>query len=115
MGNIVCYLVISVLNLVMMKKKAAECPPLLPLFAKPLLASLVMGGFAWCADRLFRGILARLGLLRGGRLADLVPAVLAVLVGVVIYLLMVIILKAIKREELDLVPKGDKIAKLLRL
>ena len=56
-----------------------------------------------------------LGLFRGGRLADLVPAVLAVIVGVVIYLLMVILLKAIKREELDLVPKGDKIAKLLRL
>ena len=114
-GNIVCYLVISVLNLVMMKKKAPECPALLPLFAKPLLAAAVMGGFAWCADRLFRGILARLGLFQGGRLADLVPAVLAVIVGVVIYLLMVIILKAIKREELDLVPKGDKIAKLLRL
>jgi len=33
----------------------------------------------------------------------------------VIYLLMVILLKAIKREELELVPKGEKIAKLLRL
>ena len=114
-GNIVCYLVISVLNLIMIKRKTEECPAMLPLFAKPLLASLIMGGFAWCADRIFRGLLVRFGLFRGGRLGDLVPAVLAVIVGMVVYLLMVILLKAIRREELDLVPKGDKIAKLLRL
>ena len=45
----------------------------------------------------------------------LVPAVLAVGAGVVLYLLFVILLKAITREELELVPKGDKLAKILRV
>ena len=114
-GNIACYLVISLLNLLMIRKKVEACPSLFPLFLRPLLASLIMGGCAWCADRLVRALLVRLDLFQGGRMADLVPAVIAVVVGVVIYFLMVILLKAIKREELELVPKGEKLAKLLRL
>ena len=114
-GNIACYLVISIFNLIMIRKKVEACPPLLPLFLRPLLASLIMGGCAWCADRLVRAVLVRINLFQHSRLGDLVPAVAAVIAGVVIYLLMVILLKAIKREELELVPKGDKIAKLLRL
>ena len=45
----------------------------------------------------------------------LAPAVLAVGAGVVLYLLFVILLKAITREELELVPKGDKLARILRV
>ncbi len=114
-GNIVCYLVISVMNLVMMKRRAEECPALLPLFGRPLLASLVMGGCAWGADRLCRALLQRLDLFQGSRLKDLVPALAAAAVGVVVYLILVILFRAIRREELELVPKGDKLAKLLRL
>ena len=33
----------------------------------------------------------------------------------VLYLVFVIVLKAITREELELVPKGDKIARLLHV
>ena len=43
------------------------------------------------------------------------PAVLAVGVGVAAYLVFIVVLTAITREELELVPKGDKLAKLLRV
>ena len=39
----------------------------------------------------------------------------AIGVGVVVYAVLVVVLKAISREDLSLMPKGDKIAKLLRL
>ncbi len=114
-GNVACYLVISVLNLVIIRKKAPDCPKLLPLFIRPLLASLLMGGCAWGTYVLLRSLFGSMGLFQGGRMLFLAPAVLAVAVGVAAYLVFVIVLKAITREELELVPKGDKIAKLLRV
>jgi stage V sporulation protein B len=42
-------------------------------------------------------------------------SMLAILVAVVIYAVLVVLLRAISREDLKLMPKGDKIAKLLRI
>ena len=39
----------------------------------------------------------------------------SVAVGVVVYLICVVIFKAISREDCLLLPKGDKIAEILRL
>ena len=39
----------------------------------------------------------------------------AILVAVVIYAVLVVVLRAITKEDLSLMPKGDKIARLLHL
>ena len=39
----------------------------------------------------------------------------AILIAVIIYAVLVVALRAITREDLSLMPKGDKIAKILRL
>ena len=39
----------------------------------------------------------------------------AIAVGVLVYAVLVVVLRAISREDLSLMPKGDKIAKILRL
>ena len=114
-GNVACYGVISLLNLLIIRRKAPDCPTLLPLFLRPLLASLLMGGCAWGSFVLLRSLFRSLGLFQGGRMFFLAPAVLAVGVGVVAYLVFIILLKAITKDELELVPKGDRIAKLLRV
>ena len=114
-GNVACYLVISLLNLLIIRRKAPDCPRLLPLFIRPLLASLLMGGCAWGVYAVLRSVLRTAGLFQSGRMMFLVPAVLAVLAGVVLYLVFIVVLKAITREELELVPKGDKLARILRV
>ena len=114
-GNVACYLVISLLNLLIIRRKAPDCPKLAPLFIRPLLASLLMGGCAWGIYTLLSRLFRTAGLLQSGRMLFLAPAVLAVGAGVVLYLLFVILLKAITREELELVPKGDKLARILRV
>ncbi len=114
-GSISCYVVLSLLNLCMIRRKAPECPRLLNLFGKPLLAALVMGGCAWAAYGFGSRLLAKLGLFQSGRMLYLVPVVISVAVGVVAYLVLVVLLKPVSREELELVPKGDKVAKLLRV
>ena len=39
----------------------------------------------------------------------------AILIAVIIYAVLAVALRAISREDLSLMPKGDKIAKILRL
>ncbi len=114
-GNVACYLVISILNLLIIRKKAPDCPKLGPLFVRPLLASLLMGGCAWGIHVLLRSLFRSLGVFQGGRMLFLAPAVLAVGAGVILYLVFIVVLRAITREELELVPKGDKLARLLRV
>ena len=115
LGNLACYGVICVLNLIFIRRKAPDCPPLLPLFIRPLLASALMGGCAWGVHALLRIAFARLGLFQSGRLEFLAPAAVAIAVGVVLYLVFVVVLRAITKEELELVPKGDKLGRLLRV
>ena len=49
------------------------------------------------------------------RLTLLVCVALAVGVAVVVYFAMVLVLRIIKREDLDLLPKGDRIARMLKI
>ncbi|MEG2119908.1 MAG: polysaccharide biosynthesis C-terminal domain-containing protein, partial [Pseudoflavonifractor sp.] len=73
-------------------------------FAKPLVASLLMGGAAWGVCSL----LTQLGL---GKLATIG----GIAVGGCVYLVLVVVLRVFSKEDLALMPKGDKIAKILRL
>ncbi len=115
LGNLACYAVICILNLIFIRRTAAECPPLLPLFLRPFLASALMGGCAWGIHALLRIAFARLGLFQSGRLEFLAPAAVAIAAGVILYLVFVVVLRAITKEELELVPKGDKLGRLLRI
>ncbi|MBO4331047.1 MAG: polysaccharide biosynthesis protein [Oscillospiraceae bacterium] len=114
-GCIACYGLISVLNLVFIRKKAPQAPSLPRLFAKPLAASAVMGAGAWGAYRLAGALLIRAGVYVGGGVGMKLALAAAVAAGVIVYLLAVIFFGAISREELELVPKGEKIAKILRI
>ena len=59
------------------------------------------------------GLLAKL--LAAGRMGNAVSTLAAILVAVVIYGVLVIVLRAITKEDLALMPKGEKIARILHL
>ena len=102
-GTVVCFGIPALLNLWILSRVLRQPPNYLKIFLKPLLASLLMG---FCA----KGIYALLSPL-GNRLALLG----AVLCAVIFYGLLVIFLRIITREDLLLLPKGDKIAKILHI
>jgi stage V sporulation protein B len=105
-GTLVCYVLISALELAAIKR-VVPCPPsYLRVFAKPLAASLVMGGAVWAVY----GLLAdRLGL--GNTLSTLA----SIAVGGFVYVVLVLVLRVISKDDLALMPKGDKIARFLRV
>ena len=113
MGNILCFGLCLLLDLVVISRVIPNRPRYLPIFLKPLAASALMGGGAWAVY----GLLSRL-LSHGGELSrtgNAAATLAAILVAVVIYGVLIIALRAISREDLSLMPKGDKLARLLRL
>ena len=103
-GTLVCYIIVAALELTLIKRVIPAAPSYGRVFVKPLFASLVMGVAVWAIHGLLEPLL-------GNSLATLG----AIAVGVLVYAVLVVVLRAISREDLSLMPKGDKIAKILRL
>ena len=108
-GTLVCYGLIAVLNLLIVSHLLEKKPNYPAIFAKPVLASAVMGAAAWA----FHGLLSRL--LTGGYVKSSLCTMLSVGIAVVIYLILVIALRMITREDLKMIPHGEKLARLLHL
>ena len=126
MGNILCFALCMTLDLVVMSRVLPRRPRYIQVFVKPLAASALMGLGAWAVyglmSKLFEatGIFMSadpvthevLGLSRTGNAA---ATLLAILVAVAIYGVLVIALRAITKDDLMLMPKGEKIARMLHL
>ena len=133
------------LDLVLIARVIPRRPRYLDIFLKPFLASALMGGAAWAVYGLGSKIAMTLGKKSleaalasgkdpgglGAKLCDISVGLQRVLdlsrtgnalitlgaigIAVIVYGVLVLALRAISRDDLALMPKGDKIAKLLRL
>ena len=107
-GALIGYALIAVLNLVAMQKKVVQKPKLLKNLLRPAIPALVMGVVVFFC---YRALVAVIGI-DGSRII-LCGAPIAV--GALVYFVCVVLMKSITKEDCLLLPKGDKIAKLLRL
>ena len=105
-GTLLCYLCITVLNVLSIRNLIGEPPALLKNLIRPFAAAAIMG-------LLVSGSL--MGLRALGITSRLILCGAPICVGVAVYVVLVIVFKAITREDCLLLPKGAKIAKLLRL
>ncbi len=112
-GTIACYMVITVLNVIFLTVRLPERPNYLKATLRPLVCSLIMGAAAWgvygLCDRFVRPALG------AGRLAGVICLGLAILVALFVYLVLIIALRAVTKEDILLLPKGEKLAKVLKL
>ena len=108
LGAFIGYLLIAVLNLVAIRLKVEQKPKLLKNLLRPALPALVMGVAVFFC---YRALVSVLGI-DGSRV---ILAGSPIMVGVVVYFACVVLMKSITREDCLLLPKGEKIAKLLRL
>ena len=102
-----CYAVIAVLNLCVLAAVLGKSRPrYLPLLCKPALAAALMGV---CAHFAFRFLHTAAGLSPQG-------AVLAAIVlAAAFYAFLALLLRMVTRDDLALIPKGEKIAKILHI
>lgn len=105
-GTLLSYVVICILNVYSIRSLVKDPPAFLRNLVRPLAASVIMGVCAW----LVWWNLTMLGVSN-----RLILCILPVGVGGVVYLIAAVVLKVITREDCLLLPKGQKIAKLLKL
>ena len=126
MGNILCFALCMGLDLVLIARVIPRRPRYVQVFAKPLAASALMGLGAWAVYGLLSKLFAATGILMEAdtvthevlglsRTGNALAALTAILVAVVIYGILIVALRALTREDLMLMPKGEKIARLLHL
>ncbi|MBO4419866.1 MAG: polysaccharide biosynthesis protein [Oscillospiraceae bacterium] len=104
-GTVICYMVITMLDLVAIQRVLKHPPKLMVNVFKPALAALAMGVAAFLLNHLSMKIGLPLVLRTG----------VSILGAGVVYALLVVYLRVITRADCSLLPKGDKIAKLLRI
>ncbi len=102
-GTTLCYGTISILNLIIISREikgisAAKC------FIKPFVAAACMAVFTYFAY-----------IPLGAALGAKIGAVVTIGLSAVVYIVMLIAIKALPREEVLMLPKGEKIARLLHL
>ncbi len=118
-GTLLCYVVALTLDLIAMKRIVPEVGSYVRVFAKPVFSGLIMGGGAWAVYGLLQRVLLAAGMAQVGgqtlsRGGNAVATFGAIGVAVIIYFVLVLLTRAISKEDLLLMPKGEKIAKILR-
>ena len=107
LGGLFSFVSILTLNLFALYRLVPQKPKLIRNLLRPLLPAAIMGVAVWATLYVMQNILHVHSalILCGGPVA----------VGVVVYAVAVIVCKTIKKEDCLLLPKGEKIAKLLHL
>lgn len=107
----VCYWLIALLNLFHIARLAHALPSLGKTAGRPLAATLGMGA----ATYLVHTLLLVLTAAAPGSVLDKLITLLSIAVAGAAYLALLLLLRAIEREDVLLLPKGEKIADLLHL
>ena len=110
-STLCCYMVIAGLNLFFVWKYSPQKPHYMQLFAKPIVASALMGGTVWAVYGFTSRALAGHSAYGVNALSTLV----GILAGVVIYGILVVALRILRADDLKSVPHGAKLAALLHL
>ena len=102
LGTTIAYATAAILDFIMVIRYTKTKFNMNMMFIKPLIASVSMGIFVFVSYRLVNMYL-------GNSLSTLV----AVLVGMVTYAFILIFIKGVTAEEVKMLPKGNKLAKIL--
>ncbi|WP_346704233.1 polysaccharide biosynthesis protein [uncultured Agathobaculum sp.] len=107
----VCYWLIALLNLFHIARLSHALPPLGKTVGRPLAATIGMGA----ATYLSHTVLLRVLDTAPGTLLDKLATLIAIAVAAVVYVVLLLLLRAVEREDVLLLPKGEKIANILHL
>lgn len=130
-STLLCYMTIATLNLIAVKRVLAPRFNIADNILKPLISAVVMGIVAFFGYNLIAGIVGAPQFDLGFTLhfiessAPITPvsgdirikAIIALggamALAVIVYVFMIFLLKAIKKDDILMMPKGEKLAKLL--
>ena len=101
-GSIVCYCFVTVAAMFVLCRETKMVPDFVSILVKPLIAAVVCGVSAYFSEILFDFFTVQT-----------VATICAVLTAVVVYVVVLLLIRGIKREDILQMPKGNKIVKIL--
>lgn len=99
-----CYIIIFIINLTSLLKITKVKIDLVSVYLKPLLSAAVCGAVAWCTNWIIAEKLM---------VQSRVVCLVAVAFGGMAYAICMLLLKGIVKDDVLMLPKGEKIAKVL--
>lgn len=99
-GTVLCYVVITVLNMIFLRRVAKFKPPLGETFVRPLISCAVMGVVVYFSYKLCEPLAG-----------NLIAVAASIAIGVAVYFAAMLLLRGITKEDILGLPKGEKIAK----
>ncbi len=131
-STVVCFWLIAVLDLFIIRRTLPRSLSLARVFVKPVGAAAAMGLSAWAIHGLAYQLMVKLGLFLAmgedekplldeagrfilGRTGVALSVAAAIGVAVIVYFVLIVVTRAISKEDLALIPKGERLAKILRL
>ncbi len=119
-GSILCYIIIVGLNLYFLLHISKTRVNFMSVFFKPLICAGLSAAAAWAAYSLcVRLLIAKLAGVHAtgivGRLLspNTFSTLFAIGIAVIVYLLSLLLIKALSKDDIAMLPKGEKIAKKL--
>lgn len=105
-GTLLCYIAISALNIYSIRTLIPDPPAIVKNLLRSFLASAVMGAIT---------LLSLLALKKIGITSNIILCGAPIVVGVIVYVIAAVKFGAVTKSDCLLLPKGEKIAKLLKL
>lgn len=109
-GTLVGYIWMTIMNYIFMRTKLGLKPRIGKVILRPLICSIIMG---FAALGTYYGVHYLLG--EETRITLIISLGCAMIVAVVVYLVMISTLRAVTREDMDMIPGGKRIGTILRL
>ena len=106
-----CYWLIAVINLFHIRRLTGSLPPIGKTVCRPLAATIGMGAAIFIVQRVLNGALNA----APGTMPDKLITLACIGVAVAVYAVLLLALGAVERDDVLLLPKGEKIADILHL
>ncbi len=103
-GSVLCYVIMVGYNLYQIIKTTGVKLDFVSIFLKPFVAAAACGGIAWGSFKLLSENL---------ELSSKLSCIAAIGLGASIYAIVLLLIKGIAKDDVEMLPKGEKIAKVL--
>ena len=114
-STVACYVVISVMNVILVKHNIPDPPSFRKVLLRPMLCTALMAFAAWASYGLIAQLVFDPLATTHGRLPYTIALTGAIGVAGIVYLVLIIALRALTLEDMQMLPKGEKLAKILRI
>lgn len=108
-SSIVCQLVAFLVNFFVLIRYIPLRFTFMKYVAKPLIAGIIMGGAAFISYRLLFSLMGG-----AGYIANLAASLIAIVIAAAVYVILILALKIMSKNDILLLPAGDKIYRAVR-